>query len=219
MAPNPHSPSNPVSPSLLTTPQFPPPLRLRVWVSSSTAPYHSIPISTTPSYFHLRNINRLCPSLTPNSTPILVHSLVTSRLDYCNSLLFGLPHKLLHILQLVQKRCCPYYHRNPCHLSHHPRPTATSLAPYQATYSTRSSSIHSMPFITLPPHICLTSSKSTLPPGHSDPPHPSTYTSPQLVWGDVPSCLQHVPPVLKARGGTSLQPLRHTPLEQPSPGH
>ena len=48
-AQNPHSPSNPVSPSPLTTPQFPPPLRSRVWVSSSTAPYHFIPISTTPS--------------------------------------------------------------------------------------------------------------------------------------------------------------------------
>ena len=42
------------------------------------------------SFFHLRNIGFIRKYLTPDSVKIIVHTLNTSKPDYCNSLLCGL---------------------------------------------------------------------------------------------------------------------------------
>ena len=49
-------------------------------------------------------IRKIITFLTSRATEQLVHSFVTSRLDNCNSLFFGLPDKLIHCLQLLQHR-------------------------------------------------------------------------------------------------------------------
>ena len=40
------------------------------------------------AFFHLHNISRICKFLRPVETKSLVHRFVTSRVDYCNSLLY-----------------------------------------------------------------------------------------------------------------------------------
>ena len=52
--------------------------------------------------YHLRSIGSIRYLITQEAAAQLVHSLVTSRLDYCNSLLYGLPDSLLSRLQRVQ---------------------------------------------------------------------------------------------------------------------
>ena len=53
------------------------------------------------AFYHIRNISRICSCLSIDSTKTVVHALVTSCLDHCNSLLYGLPDYLIQRLQYV----------------------------------------------------------------------------------------------------------------------
>ena len=66
---------------------------------SMTSQVNSI---TKSCYVHLRNIARIRPNLTEDACATLVHAFVTSKLDNANSLLIGLPDKLIRKLQLIQ---------------------------------------------------------------------------------------------------------------------
>ena len=50
----------------------------------------------------LINISKIRKYLTEETTEILVHAFVSSKLDYCNSLLYGLPKHMISSLQSVQ---------------------------------------------------------------------------------------------------------------------
>ena len=52
--------------------------------------------------YHLRNIAKIGKYLSEDTSQILVHLLISSKLDNCNSLLYGLPKHLLNRLRLIQ---------------------------------------------------------------------------------------------------------------------
>ena len=54
------------------------------------------------AFFHLRNITKIRCILSKTDAEKLIHAFVTSRLDYCNSLLSGCPNKSIKMLQLIQ---------------------------------------------------------------------------------------------------------------------
>ncbi|XP_068729056.1 uncharacterized protein [Montipora capricornis] len=54
------------------------------------------------SYFHLRNLSSIRKHLTANAAHTIVHAFISSRLDYCNALLYGLRKYLVDRLQHVQ---------------------------------------------------------------------------------------------------------------------
>ena len=54
------------------------------------------------AYFHLRNIRTLKPYLTPAAIITVTHAFITSRIDYCNSLLYGVSEQSIQKLQRIQ---------------------------------------------------------------------------------------------------------------------
>jgi hypothetical protein len=54
------------------------------------------------AYLGLRSIGKIRKYLSSSSTERLVHAFITSKLDYCNSLMYGLPVTELQKLQRIQ---------------------------------------------------------------------------------------------------------------------
>ena len=75
---------------------------LGVMIDSDLSYHQHITKITQTSYLQIRQIRRVRHSLDLNSAVLLGNSLVSSRLDYCNSLFYGLPKSSLKRLQRVQ---------------------------------------------------------------------------------------------------------------------
>ena len=71
------------------------------WFDSQLSMSTHISKLCSSAFFHLHNIRRIRKFLIPVETKSLVHAFVTSRVDYCNSLLYGLPASQLNKVQCV----------------------------------------------------------------------------------------------------------------------
>ena len=54
------------------------------------------------AYYHLHNIRRISKFLSQEATCTIIRAFITSQIDYCNSLMNGLPENLIKKLQRVQ---------------------------------------------------------------------------------------------------------------------
>ena len=71
------------------------------------------------SFYHLRKISLIRKYLTFDAAQLLVHALVTSKLDDCNLLLYGLPKNVIKQLQRVQNAAARVVTVSPkfCHIT------------------------------------------------------------------------------------------------------
>ena len=65
------------------------------------------------THFHLRNIGRIRSLLSYEATAQLLHALITTRIDYCNSLLYNLPKCSIARLQKIQNQAAQILTRTP----------------------------------------------------------------------------------------------------------
>ena len=63
---------------------------------------HHVTAVCKAGFFYLQNISRIRKYISRHTAEILLHAFITSRLDFCNSLLYGLPKKTIKRLQYVQ---------------------------------------------------------------------------------------------------------------------
>lgn len=77
-------------------------INLGVWLDSNLSMGDHIRKTSSAAFHYLYNIRRIKKYLSKECTETLIHAFISSRLDYCNSLLYGLPAYQIQKLQRVQ---------------------------------------------------------------------------------------------------------------------
>ena len=92
---------------------------LGTWLDSTLSMNSHVNNICSNAFYYLYNIRRIRKYLSRRSTETLIHAFVSSRVDYCNSLLYGLPTYQLHKLQRVQNAAARliFQESKYCHVS------------------------------------------------------------------------------------------------------
>ena len=85
------------------------------------------------AFYHLRNIARIKNCLSRDDAEILVHAFISSKLDFCNALLYGLPKSVIDRLQYCAKLCGSTGDQNTKLRTHNTNSSETTLATSQTT--------------------------------------------------------------------------------------
>ena len=75
---------------------------LGTWLDPTLSMNSHVNNTCSSAFYYLYNIRRIRKYLSRRSTETLIHAFVSSRVDYCNSMLYGLPAYQLNKLQRVQ---------------------------------------------------------------------------------------------------------------------
>ena len=100
-------------------PSIDPIRNLGVWIDNTFSMKPHVINTCKSALFHLHNIRRIRKYLSGDSTEKLIHIFVSSRLDYCNGLLYGLPKNLISKLQRLQNTAARIVYCMPtfCHIT------------------------------------------------------------------------------------------------------
>ena len=100
---------------------------LGVWCDSHLSMSTHITKTCGTAFYWLYNIKRISKFLSRENLISVIHAFVRSRLDYCNSILYGLPSSELIKLQRVQNAAARLVTSTPKILSYYADFTRTTL--------------------------------------------------------------------------------------------
>jgi len=161
------------------------------------------------AFFLLRTLRHIRPLLDTSTAITLANSLVSSRLDYCNSLFYNLPDSSIHRLQTIQNSLArivlPYYkrrdHISPALSTLHWLPIRQRITfkiaslTFKTLATSQPSYLHQLIHLYTPPRSLRSSSQNLLllPRINSELGRRSFSFAAPFIWNSLPSFLTSSP--------------------------